>query len=363
MKYYNIKRLLSKYPDAYYYVVFGERSNGKTYSALDYALERAAHDGEHFAYIRRYSLEVKKREMSQLFAAHMVNKRIQNLTKNQWTGISFTGNSFRFSRGTDKSNLEYSDPIGFAFDLNSMEHFKSISFPKVTTIIFDEFITRSGYLPNEFLLFTNVLSTIIRTRNNVKIIMLGNTVNKFCPYFGEMGLTHVKEQKQGTVDVYRYANSDLKVVVEYCSSTLAKGGKKSDVYFAFNNPQLQMITTGAWEIAVYPPLPCKYKPKDIAVSFFVEFDKDILQADLVTVPDQSPFIFIHIKTTPIRKPTDLVYGQVPSASPYRMVGFNDKVPLNDIVKSCVRAHRIFFATNESGEIWRNYLQWLGTKTL
>ena len=36
-EFYDIRHLLKDYPKAYYYVVFGERSNGKTYSALDYA--------------------------------------------------------------------------------------------------------------------------------------------------------------------------------------------------------------------------------------------------------------------------------------------------------------------------------------
>ena len=58
-------------------------------------------------------------------------------------------------------------------------------------ILFDEFITRSMYLPDEFVIFTNVLSTIIRDRNNVKIFMCGNTVNKYCPYYKEMGLNNV----------------------------------------------------------------------------------------------------------------------------------------------------------------------------
>ena len=56
------------------------------------------------------------------------------------------------------------------------------------TILFDEFITKGMYLTDEFMAFMNTLSTIIRQRDNVKIFMCGNTVNKFNPYFEEMGL-------------------------------------------------------------------------------------------------------------------------------------------------------------------------------
>ena len=139
----------------------------------------------------------------------------------------------------------------FAFALTQMEHDKSTSYPDVTTIIFDEFLSRIGYLKDEFMLFMNVVSTIVRQRNDVTIYMLGNTVNKYCPYFTEMGLTHVDKMEPGTIDVYTYGESKLKVAVEYCKDHNIDG-RKSDSYFAFDNPQLQMITNGVWEVALYP---------------------------------------------------------------------------------------------------------------
>ena len=238
-----------------------------------------------------------------------------------------------------------------------MEHFKSISFPKITTVVFDEFLSRQSYLPNEFMLFTNCLSTIVPLRKNVKIFMLGNTVNKYCPYFGEMGLTHIKEQKQGTVDVYNYSDSGLQVVVEYCASSSNHGGKESDVYFAFDNPQLQMITQGSWEIAIYPHLPVQYKPKDVIADFFVSFDGELLHGKIIYTGEGAPFVFLHIKTTPIQdEEYDIVYGQEPSHLPTHRVGFahyNDRI--SKFILQCLRENRIFYATNEVGEIFRNYI--------
>ena len=79
-KYYDISHLLKDYPDAYYYMAFGERSNGKTYSALNYALERYFKHGEQFAYIRRFGEDVKKKNLSPLFDAHIANGRISELS-------------------------------------------------------------------------------------------------------------------------------------------------------------------------------------------------------------------------------------------------------------------------------------------
>lgn len=104
-----------------------------------------------------------------------------------------------------------------------MEHDKSTNYDGIINAVLDEFLTRSYYLPNEFVLFMNVLSTIIRDRDNVKIFMMGNTVNQYCPYFAEMGLTHIKEMKKGDIDVYEYGESGLTVAVEYTDSPNKEG--------------------------------------------------------------------------------------------------------------------------------------------
>ena len=364
-KYYDIRRILEEYPNAYYYLIIGERSNGKTYSALSYALERYFKHGEQFAYLRRWGEDIRKKQLSNLFSGHVENHLIEKLSNGEWLGVDYTGSKFRLTKADEDGKVIYSDdPIGFAFDLNSMEHFKSISFPKITTVIFDEFLSRQSYLPNEFMLFTNALSTIVRLRTNVKIFMLGNTVNKYCPYFAEMGLTHIKEQKQGTIDQYRYAASGLEVVVEYCESSNKRGGKGSDVYFAFDNPQLQMITQGSWEIAIYPHLPERYKPKEVVAQFFIDFDKELLHGEVISKSNCAPFVFLHRKTTEIKSDDDIVYGQRPDANPYHRVGlraYSDK--LTKFIRQCYAENRIFYSENEVGEIFRNYLLWADNENI
>lgn len=365
-KYYNIAKLVKEYPEAYYYVVIGERSNGKTYSALSYALAKYVMKGEQFAYVRRYGEDIRPKQLTNLFNGHIENGLVRDLTNGQWDDIRYRNNKFTLIQHGEDGNVLVEDdrPMGYTFDLNSMEHYKSISFPGITSIIFDEFLSRTNYLPNEFLLFNNTVSTIVRLRTNVKIFMLGNTVNRYSPYFGEMGLTHVKDQKQGTIDVYTYGQSKLQVVVEYCAKS--EMGKASDVYFAFDNPQLQMITTGAWEIAVYPHLPIDgFKPKDIVVQFFVTFEQDALHGYILSPSESIPFVYIHMKTTPIKnEKKDIVYSQAPDNLPNHRVGFarqKDKVSM--FIKKCILENRVFYGTNEAGEVFRNYIMWCDQLTL
>ena len=212
------------------------------------------------------------------------------------------------------------------------------------------------YLPDEFVLFMNVISTIVRYRTDVKIFMLGNTVNKYCPYFNEMGLTHIKEMNAGDIDLYRYGDSELTVAVEYCLPN--KKGKKSDLYFAFDNPKLSMITGGAWEMEIYPHLPYKYKPKDVLFIYFIKFDDELLQCEIVNT-ENSVFTYIHRKTTELKDTdNDLIYSVDYDARP----NWKRKLtkPTTDIEKKIAifyTREKVYYQDNEVGEIVRNYLQW------
>jgi hypothetical protein len=364
--FWDIHKILKLYPDAHYYVVFGERSNGKTYGALEDCLKEYFESSEknQFAYLRRWDTEIKKKSMSELFSSIESNGVIFKLSKGKYNTIVFkTGKFYLATREND--DLKVSDfSCGFAFALNNMEHDKSVSYPNITRVIFDEFISRMGYLADEFVTFTNVLSTIIRQRNNVKIFMLGNTVNKYCPYFGEMGLKHIKEMKPGTIDLYTYGEADLRVAVEYCTPTGANGGKASDVYFSFDNPKLNMITSGIWEINIYPHCPCKYRPSDVIFTFFMSFDDSILQGEIIS-RDDNLFLFFHRKSTPLKDPdNDVIVSSVADPRPNHIKCLTRKIgKISQKIMWFFQNDKVFFQDNEVGEMVRNYIIWSDSQSI
>lgn len=356
-KYYSLKQIKQK--GARYNVIFGERSNGKSYSVLNEGVEHYAKTGKQMAIIRRWDEDFKGKRASQMFDALVSNGEVKRYTDNEWTDIYYYAGKWYFCRFDESGKRETKDePFAFAFSLSAMEHDKSTSYPNVDLILFDEFLSRSMYIPDEFMLFMNTLSTIIRHRNDVIIYMLGNTVTKYCPYFHEMGLTHIKDMKPGDIDVYEYGDSGLRVAVEYCSPN--KSGKESDVYFAFNNPKLKMITGGSWELDVYPHCPIKYKPSDILFTYFIEFDGDMLQCEIVQV-DESTFTFIHRKTTPLKNvDSDLIFTSEYSPKPnYRRRINKPRTDIERKISEFFITDKVFYQDNETGEIVRNYLQWCG----
>jgi hypothetical protein len=360
--YYTLEPILKE--KAHYNLIIGERSNGKTYSVLQKIVNDYAENGAQAALLRRMQEDFIGKRGAGLFEPLIDNGEIELATAGEWTSVYYYASRWFLCRYEEdkKGNTERitdSQPFMFGFALSQMEHEKGTGYPNVKTIVFDEFITRMAYLRDEFVLFMNTLSTIIRSRDDVTIFMLGNTVNKYCPYFDEMGLRHIKDMKQGEIDVYQLKHASgkiLKVAVEYCKPF--EKGKKSDFYFAFDNQKLEMITTGVWEIDIYPHCPYKYKPKNILFTYFIEFDREMLQCEVVEV-DGVSFTFIHRKTTPLKHPdTDLVFTTRFDARPnFRRKLTRPRLDIERKIMEYYATDKIFYQDNEVGEIVRNYLLW------
>lgn len=359
MKFYDIHKLIET--NAQYCIAIGERSNGKSYSALCYALEKLKTTGEKFAYIRRYKEDIRGKRGETIFAGVNSNGVVsQNFP--DYDGIYYRNSRFYLGvMDVDSGKVIRTDePVGYLFSLSDVEHDKSTSYPDVTTIIFDEFTTRNIYLKDEFVLFMNVVSTIIRHRDNVKILMLGNTVDSYCPYFEEMGLKHIQQQKQGTIDIYKYGckKDALTVAVEFTGvEKELRESKPSDKYFAFDNPKLRMITGGEWEFDIYPHCPYKYNERDIIGCAFVVYKDTCLQLDIINSKDDI-FMFIHKKTTPIKSPdTDIIFQVQPSPKPNVFNGFNygTAKPIM-LIRKIIQLNKVFYQSNEIGEIIRAYIR-------
>lgn len=357
MKYYNTTKIDAK--KAIYNIIFGERSNGKTYALLEKGIRNYFKDGSQLAYVRRWKEDITGRRAARLFAGINENGVIGKLSKGKFKGVHYYAGKFylcNYNDETGKPIFSDSDIIGFTFALSDGEHDKSTSFPNITTIIFDEFLTNRLYLQDEFVLFMNTVSTIVRRREDVKIYMLGNTVNKYCPYFEEMGLTGIQKMVQGKIDVYHYGDSGLTVAVEYCSSQEKSVNVKSSRYFAFNNPKLEMITGGAWELAIYPHLPVKYTPKDVIFNFFIEFSDSIYQCNVIN-KNEDFFVYIHIKTTPLKNSEDLVYSLEHSIkNNYNRSVFKPINKLQNRILWFFKNDKVFYQNNNVGDAINNYLK-------
>ena len=355
-KYYSLDNILKK--NCTYNIIIGERSNGKTYACLEYIIKNFLKTGKQSVIIRRWQVDITGTRASQMFA-NFPREIIEKYSGGKFDSIKYYAGKFYFGKyDPDMDKIIYSDTNLFCFlmALSDNEHNKSLSYPDVNTIVFDEFIAKNLYLIDEFVIFMNTLSTIIRDRTDIKIFMLGNTINKNCPYFDEMGLTNVLSQKQGSIDLYSYSDGKLRVAVEYTASTAST--KTNNFIFGFENPRLETIKNGAWELSLYPHCPCKFDRKNILYIFLIKWKKAIYQCEIVGINDNY-FIFCHIKTTPIKDDKiTLVYDIIPTGKiNYSTNIFLPRNSVEQSIKNLIVSEKIFFQNNVVGDYITSYFNY------
>lgn len=154
--------------NAMIYMLFGARGSGKTFGAKWKAVKNFVKKGEEFIYLRRYDTELSLVKEN-LFADLMIEK--------------YPSDEMIEKGGTYYFNEK---PCGYAMALSRSNYYKSASFPKVTMIIFDEFVIDTAqnlhYLKNEVRKFLDLIETVARTRENVKVFMLANSLSAINPY-------------------------------------------------------------------------------------------------------------------------------------------------------------------------------------
>lgn len=348
MKYYDLKPLIKKYPDCEYYMIYGEKSNGKTYAINAYCLERYLKTGEQSVYIRRTDEDLKSSMHKTMFS-----NIFENMIKKKHPEYSGITNYRRMWFLVDKNGKKEKTPFMYEFSLNAVDHTNGSSLPNVKTIFFDEFASRTAYLQDEYRKFQIVISNIIRERGDVTIFMAGNTVNKFCPYFKELDFKPDSLQQGEKILIKK---GRARIAVEYTKST--EGGKASDKYF-FSGKSVSMITKGAWEVADYPACPERYTKKDVVFSFYIIFDEKYITGDLVKIGADF-FIFFHPKKeAKIKHPDyDMVFCDFPTA---RRNYSNDITTAHDdqgrFIIALFQAGKVFYSDGDTGEILRNFIMY------
>lgn len=177
MHYYDFSRVMSY--NAVYMFIVGARGLGKTYGAKKLAIKKAIHNREQFIYLRRYA--------SELEYFHTFFADIQHEFPN-WDFRVEGGKAYMAHVDTRDKKPRPWILIGYAIPLSSSQQFKSVAFPEVTSIIFDEFVLDKGvtqYLPSEARKFNDFYSTVDRNKDKTRVYFLANALSITNPYFIE----------------------------------------------------------------------------------------------------------------------------------------------------------------------------------
>lgn len=353
--YYSPIPILSK--KCSYSMSIGGRDDGKTTAWLIVIMYAWQEYGYASVWMRRMAEALKPQFMAELFEKAFSEGLLPN-HKKKYDGIAYKSRTF-YGYWLNKDNKKiYDEPFCYTYALSVGENAKSAYDKKTLAfIVFDEFMSRDIYLGNEFVIFTNAISTIIRNHLEASVIMLGNTVSKDCIYFKELGLTNIWTQPQDTIDVYTYGNSNTTLALEYCGVKQSNKKKTAinDRFFAFDNPSLEMIRTGGWEIAMYPHPP-KREPDDVLLykKAYIEYLGEVVQLEVRKADSIGFYVLVHPEED--TEDAEVVYSDKMVWDKRYRHHIDKKIKIDFVLFSLYFQKKWYYSDNTIGETVRSFFQ-------
>lgn len=279
-----------------YLILFGGRNDGKSYSAKEKVLRDYFRDGTMFTYLRRYDIDVKSVDNTLYWADFMSGNpnKIEQLSGKAWSGITSEKGTFYLTTLNPEGNVQKGPAVGYIHALSTSERrLKSLQFPEVGNIIYEEFCTADTPLYNEVRIFNNYVSTIFRDKRG-SVYMIGNTVSHHNPFFREWEMIGIPKQEPGTVDVYTYDHEGKHIRV---GAYYTKAHKINNMFFG---DAAKLITGSSWDAKEQPHLEGKEEDYTEVYRLFIQIDKSNKYMCRFMVKDDLAVWYVTPKTTDIR---------------------------------------------------------------
>lgn len=192
-------------------VIVGNRGGGKTYGAKKRGIDNFIKRREQFGYIRRYKDDLKE-PMERYF----------DDIRDDYPEYEFKTDSkhfyIRLKPADPAEKWTKEDIAGYGLVLSTASNKKSIAYPKVTLLIYDEFLLDKGnimYLQDEPGKLLSLYETVARPGTGhprVVLFMLANALSVTNPYFLYWNLRMpTKEDKHGK---YIWRHPTKPIIVE-----------------------------------------------------------------------------------------------------------------------------------------------------
>ena len=251
--YYTLKDINAK--NCIWNIIYGDRAKGKSFAVKREALEWAWHTRKAtIGYIRRYRDDITSELVSKYFMDRDINV-VELVTKGEYDMIDCYRGYLWWARRQD-GKIVRGDPCGEAFALNLCTRYKSTGHPYLKHFIVEEVLADKGYIAEEPKVLQNLISTLARFDEGIKVYMIGNLISRICPYFSAWDLRGVRKQKPGTIDIYHLPQEDGSTVDLAVERVPAVKEKKSKLFFGQAEKSIQ---GGEWETHEYPKLEDDYE--------------------------------------------------------------------------------------------------------
>lgn len=356
---------------ANWFVDLSERSVGKTTQYFLYGMLLNKYYGITVEYLRLHKDQIRPLNIRDLFDTIATPDfgYIEKLTDGKYNSIYYDSKRFYYCNRDEKGNVNKTEVCPDAFChiecTDNVDNIKSLyNNPKASFVILDEFINASGQNKEmDFLNLCQVLSTYRRQRLDMKIVLIANTINPYNQMFKELCVSDdIRKLKLGES---KLAASPLGTtvwihLVAFDEKITEKRRHNNLIYFGFTNPKLASINGGQeWAIKNYPHLP----PADIYDEekrkllfrdcYLRHYDK-LLSLEVWNSTKIGLYLYIHEVTQKPKRPKRIYILDTPGDKLERY-GIGDGDKIDHFVFDLYKNRRVYYASNDIGNLFENYI--------
>lgn len=338
-----------------YFMGFSARSIGKSTGWLLMGMVMNWEYGTKIMYLRQREEDVAPKISGEMFNAIRYNGYISKITGGRWNWVEYRARKWYFANLDEEGNVSEIDTEPFCHVLVVTKHERyksSMNVPTGDLIIYDEFISRL-YYPDEFVMFCDLVKSIIRDRESPKIVMLANNTDKTSEYFFETETYETVaamlpgDEKRiitsgGTAIHVEYITGDVKKM------TLMK--KLSTLYFGFKNKRLSSITGAGWALRPRQRIPAG-NFEYVVNNVYILHNERLLALDVIHHEKLGLCCYVHWATRTYKD--SVILTQCDRVDERYMYGMGDgKIKL--LYDTLLRENRFYYSSNDVANFFDNY---------
>lgn len=331
-------------------IIYGDRSKGKSFAVKERSLSYAWKTQKAtIGYIRRYRDDISSELVSKYFQDRGVNL-VEKISGGEYDMIDYYRGYLWWAK-REEGKIKRGEPCGEAFALNLCERYKSTGHPYLKHYIVEEVLSDKGYINNEPKVLQNLISTLARFDEDIEVYLIGNLISRVCPYFSEWNLHGIRNQKPGTIDIYKMLQEDgseVPIAVEFAPSP---EDKKSKVFFGKAEKSIQ----GAqWETKDYAKLPDKYENYNEVYNICYEGSSGFnFNLKLLSHKEEG---YLIIFVYPCKYLSGRILSSKFSTSYFTTPQLSKDNPVEVLYHNLIVRNKIVFADNLTGEDFYNSLK-------
>ena len=352
--------------------VYSGRNRGKSFEISSQMIADSWYDNKQFGYIRRNDMTVYDVEQyfedKKQFIRDMTDGACEGITKSK--GKLFFYHIEENDEGETRKILD--KECGYFFALSRQASYKSLQYPEIYNLFYEEVLTDGSYLSAEPEKLMNLYSTVKRNKTGFRMWLISNLVTAVNPYSNAWGIK-LAQNKAGEVrlvKLYLGTYNDKKeedyllIGAHYLKDkdTLSKEDLKKNA----KNRVKTGIANNKWdEYKTYPNAPINYFNKfNKLTTVIFEYDDMMFQGDILEIPnnfmdyyladDQDevilskeviPILFIRRKTSKPHKETRIYTNNSERLNEYSTRGFSVIYHIDKVINNLIQRGWIMGADN------------------